>query len=61
MVGFTFDTEGFGHSKILRVDHEILCCVILSQTELIIQIVHNQLKKYIPDIYELAQSNSCRV
>ena len=60
MVEFTFDTEGVGHSKIFRVDHETLCCVILSQTELIIQIVYNQLKKYIPDIYELAQSNSFR-
>ena len=46
--------------KILRVDHEI-CCVNLYQIDLIIQNVHNQLKKYIANIYELFQSNSFRV
>ena len=47
--------------KILRVDHEILCCVILGHIELVIQNVRNQLKRYVPDNYELAKSKSYRV
>ena len=47
--------------KILRVDHEKVCCVILCHIELVIQNVYDQLKRYIPVNYELAKSKSYRL